>query len=73
MKVSTNQKEQKLKGFNFENSPPKASITNHYFFNESLGLPLNTEQDAVRKELAAEVLQFMWSLCLDEAVFGIIE
>jgi hypothetical protein len=48
-------------------------ITNHYFFDESLGLPSQTEQEIERKDLAADVLQFMWSLCLDDAVFGIIE
>lgn len=51
----------------------KSAITPFFFFDQSLGLPAQTEEEVERKELAQEVLSFMWSLCLDEVVLGIIE
>lgn len=53
--------------------PDKPTITDYFFFDNSLGLPSLTEVEIERKELAVEVLQFMWMLCLDDAVYGILE
>ena len=41
-----------------------------YFYNDNtLGLD-NSPEEVARRELAQQVLTFMWQLCLDDSVFG---
>ena len=56
-----------------QNIRDKSAITDYFYFDQSLGLPTLTDADIERKDLARDVLQFMWVLCQDDAVYGVIE
>lgn len=47
----------------------KIAITDFFYDDKTLGLT-NSNEEVERRELAEEVIAFMWQLCLDDSVFG---
>ena len=44
-------------------------IGDHFYGDNTLGL-VNSDDEVARRDLAQQVLDFMWQLCLDDSVFG---